>query len=148
MFYDQKGLASAARGWWMMGLFGHDRAAVLDGGLPKWLAEGRPAESGDARRAGRRRPSARISAPTRLRGIGDMLANVAQAARTGAGRPRRRPLHRRGAGAARRHALRPYPGRANLPYTELLAPDQTLLPPDALRARFGAGRAWTAAGRW
>jgi hypothetical protein len=32
VFYDQKGLASAARGWWMMGLFGHDRAAVLDGG--------------------------------------------------------------------------------------------------------------------
>jgi len=29
VFYDQKGLASAARGWWMMGLFGHDRAAVL-----------------------------------------------------------------------------------------------------------------------
>jgi hypothetical protein len=35
VFYDQKGLASAARGWWLMGLFGHDAAAVLDGGLAK-----------------------------------------------------------------------------------------------------------------
>jgi len=41
VFYDQKGIASSARGWWMMGLFGHDSVAVLDGGLPKWRAEGR-----------------------------------------------------------------------------------------------------------
>jgi thiosulfate/3-mercaptopyruvate sulfurtransferase len=46
VFYDQKGLASAARGWWLMGLFGHDDAAVLDGGLPKWLKEGRPVRQG------------------------------------------------------------------------------------------------------
>ena len=32
VFYDQKGIASSARGWWLMGLFGHDQAAVLDGG--------------------------------------------------------------------------------------------------------------------
>ena len=44
VFYDQKGLASAARGWWLMGLFGHDNAAVLDGGLPKWQREGRKTE--------------------------------------------------------------------------------------------------------
>ena len=48
VFYDQKGLASAARGWWLMGLFGHDNAAVLDGGLPKWLKEGRPVHDGEA----------------------------------------------------------------------------------------------------
>ncbi len=47
VFYDQKGLASAARGWWLMGLFGHDNAAVLDGGLPKWIREGRPVERGE-----------------------------------------------------------------------------------------------------
>ena len=45
IFYDQKGLASAARGWWMMGLFGHDKAAILDGGLPKWRAESHPTEA-------------------------------------------------------------------------------------------------------
>ena len=46
VFYDGKGVASAPRGWWMMGLLGHDAAYVLDGGLPKWLAEGRPTEAG------------------------------------------------------------------------------------------------------
>src|SRR3954471_23589446 len=48
VFYDQKGLASAARGWWLMGLFGHDQAAVLDGGLPKWQRENRPLGDGQA----------------------------------------------------------------------------------------------------
>ncbi|MBC7801732.1 MAG: sulfurtransferase, partial [Gemmatimonadaceae bacterium] len=46
VFYDQKGLASAPRGWWMMGLFGHDQAFVLDGGLPKWVREGRATATG------------------------------------------------------------------------------------------------------
>jgi thiosulfate/3-mercaptopyruvate sulfurtransferase len=39
--YD-KGEYAAARVWWMIRIFGHDKVAVLDGGLPKWLAEGRP----------------------------------------------------------------------------------------------------------
>jgi thiosulfate/3-mercaptopyruvate sulfurtransferase len=51
IFYDQKGLQSSARGWWLMKLFGHEKTAVLDGGLPKWLAEGRTTESGDAKPA-------------------------------------------------------------------------------------------------
>lgn len=46
--YDSHGLMSAARPWWTFRVFGHDRVAVLDGGLPKWLAEGRPVESGPA----------------------------------------------------------------------------------------------------
>src|SRR5580698_9405901 len=48
VFYDQKGLASAARGWWLMRVFGHEQAAVLDGGLPKWQREGRTADAGAA----------------------------------------------------------------------------------------------------
>ena len=47
--YDVYGLQSAARTWWMFRLFGHDRVAVLDGGLKKWTAEGRPVESGAER---------------------------------------------------------------------------------------------------
>jgi thiosulfate/3-mercaptopyruvate sulfurtransferase len=38
----------ATRLWWMLRVFGHDRAAVLDGGFQKWLAEGRPVEHGPA----------------------------------------------------------------------------------------------------
>jgi thiosulfate/3-mercaptopyruvate sulfurtransferase len=134
VFYDQKGLASAARGWWMMGLFGHDRAAVLDGGLPKWKAEGRPLETGDARpiATGSFRPDFRA---TRLRGIGDVLANTA----TG----RELVLDARAAGRFTGKVPEPrpgmrsghIPGAANLPYTELLAADQTMLPPAALRER-------------
>jgi thiosulfate/3-mercaptopyruvate sulfurtransferase len=40
--YDQRGIFSSARVWWMFRVFGHDDVAVLDGGLPKWLAEHRP----------------------------------------------------------------------------------------------------------
>jgi len=137
VFYDQKGLASAARGWWMMGLFGHDRAAVLDGGLPKWQAEGRPVEAGDPTSAtpAEFRPDLRA---TRLRGVGDILANVATQAEL--------VLDARAAGRFTGAVPEPragmrsghMPRAANMPYTELLAGDQTLLPPAALRARFAA----------
>ena len=40
--YDGMGLFSAARPWWMLNSFGHENVFVLDGGLPKWMAEGRP----------------------------------------------------------------------------------------------------------
>ncbi|WP_432450368.1 3-mercaptopyruvate sulfurtransferase [Aliiroseovarius marinus] len=42
--YDGMGLFSAARVWWMFRLMGHKDIAVLDGGLPKWQAEGHPIE--------------------------------------------------------------------------------------------------------
>ena len=45
--YDRLGLFSAARVWWLFRYFGHRQVAVLDGGLPKWLAEKRPVESGE-----------------------------------------------------------------------------------------------------
>ena len=137
VFYDQKGLSSAARGWWLMGLFGHDDAAVLDGGLPKWRAEGRAVESGAPTPAvpAHFRPHFR---PTRLRGIGDILTNLdrrgevvldARAAGRFAGSA---PEPRPGMRAWR------IPGSRNLPYTELLNPDGTFRPPAELRARFAA----------
>jgi thiosulfate/3-mercaptopyruvate sulfurtransferase len=43
--YDANGLSSAGRAWWMLRLFGHDKVALLDGGLPKWKAEGRVLET-------------------------------------------------------------------------------------------------------
>ena len=44
--YDGAGLFSAPRIWWMLTIFGARSVHVLDGGLPKWRAEGRPLESG------------------------------------------------------------------------------------------------------
>jgi thiosulfate/3-mercaptopyruvate sulfurtransferase len=138
VFYDQKGLFSAARGWWLMGLFGHDEAAVLDGGLPKWLREGGPVESGAPAPPvpGRFQASFRAE---RLRGIGDMMRPD----------PGRVALDARAAGRFHGTAPEPrpgipsghMPGSTSLPFTELLNADGTMLPPEQLCARFAAAGA-------
>jgi thiosulfate/3-mercaptopyruvate sulfurtransferase len=45
--YDSVGLYSAARVWWTFRIFGVKKAFILDGGLPKWKAEGRPLQTGE-----------------------------------------------------------------------------------------------------
>ncbi len=136
VFYDQKGLSSAARGWWMMGLFGHDRAAVLDGGFPKWIADGLPVsnELTSVTEPAVFRPDFRAG---RLRGIGDVAANLPTGAEL--------VLDARAAGRFAGTSPEPragmrsghIPGSHSLPFTELLRADQTFLDLDALRARFG-----------
>jgi thiosulfate/3-mercaptopyruvate sulfurtransferase len=49
--YDSFGLFSAARVWWNFRSMGHEAASVLDGGLPRWTAEGHPLETGWRTRA-------------------------------------------------------------------------------------------------
>ena len=72
--YDVRGVVSAARVWWTFRVFGHDRIAVLDGGLAKWRAEGRPVESGEATPLARRfTPRYR---PELVRDVGAMRANL------------------------------------------------------------------------
>jgi thiosulfate/3-mercaptopyruvate sulfurtransferase len=46
VLYDDSPLKSAARAWWMLTIFGAHEVAILDGGIAKWKAEGRPLESG------------------------------------------------------------------------------------------------------
>jgi thiosulfate/3-mercaptopyruvate sulfurtransferase len=137
VFYDQKGLASAARGWWLMGLFGHDNAAVLDGGLPKWLKEARPTQDGEpaAAAAATFRPDYRAG---QLRGVGDILRNVSSGAEQvvdarAAGRftgaiPEPRAGMRSG------HI----PGSVSLPYTDLLHADGTFRSAGEVRGLFEA----------
>ncbi len=137
VFYDQKGLASAARGWWLMELFGHDQAAVLDGGLPKWVRESRPTGdgAGAAPAAGVFRPDYRAS---QVRGIGDILRNVHSHSEL--------VLDARAAGRFTgavpepREGMRSghIPGSASVPYTDLLKPDGTFKPAGEVRARFEA----------
>jgi thiosulfate/3-mercaptopyruvate sulfurtransferase len=136
VFYDQKGIASSPRGWWMMGLFGHDQASVLDGGLPKWLREGRPVEAGLPAPPAPAAFQATFRA-TRLRGIGDMLAggelvlDARPAGRFAGSAPEPRPELPSG------HI----PGSRNIPSSSLLHPDGTMLDPAALRASFAAAGA-------
>jgi thiosulfate/3-mercaptopyruvate sulfurtransferase len=47
--YDSTGLFSAPRVWWTFRIFGAKSVYILDGGLPKWKAEGRPTETGDTK---------------------------------------------------------------------------------------------------
>lgn len=139
VFYDQHGLRASPRGWWMMRLFGHERAAVLDGGLPKWQREGRPVETGDAPDA---TPATFIPdmVAKRLAGIGDIKRIVRQGggealildARSKARFDGTAPEPR--AGLPSGHM----PGAASLPAADLVNPDGTMKDVATLKALFAA----------
>ena len=140
IFYDQKGLQSSARGWWLMKLFGHEKAAVLDGGLPKWLAEGRATESGDAKQAAPSSYTPDFRADL-VKGIGDVKRIIANGSalildarakgRFDGSAPEPRP------GLPSGHM----PGAKSVPFNELLNADFTMKDAAALRARFAAAGA-------
>ncbi|GGE47799.1 sulfurtransferase [Agaricicola taiwanensis] len=137
VFYDQKGLASAARGWWLMRLFGHDKASVLDGGLPKWIREGRALEQGHVTPTASLGYRADFRAGM-LRGIGDMLDNATS--------QKELVLDARPAGRFTGEVPEPragmrgghIPGSTNIPASEILNADHTVRTPEALRALFSA----------
>ena len=131
------GLMSAGRAWWMLRAFGHDNVAALDGGLKKWLAEGRPVTDAapKPRDAG---PFEAKLRPSLLRTLDDMRAIVASgtsqiADARGAGRFAGRDAEPR-AGLRSGHM----PGARNVPFTTLLRADGTLKEPAALREAFEA----------
>jgi thiosulfate/3-mercaptopyruvate sulfurtransferase len=134
--YDSRGVVSAARVWWTFRAFGHDAVAVLDGGLLRWRAEGRPLESG----APAPRPR-RFTARLRRRLVRDLAA-----IRSNLTTRRAQVLDARSRGRfdgtepEPRAGLRPghIPGSLNLPYEQLYRADGTILGPDALRRQFEA----------
>ena len=129
--YDTRGVISAARVWWTFRAFGHARVAVLDGGLPKWQAEGRPVETG-VPAPKPRRFTARLHRSL-VRDLAQMRANLASR--------REQVLDARSHGRfigtepEPRPGLRGghIPGSLNLPYDQLYRKDGTLLPPDDLQ---------------
>ena len=132
--YDQTGLTSAARAWWMFRVMGHREVVVLDGGLPKWISEGRPVDD--------REPPARerhFSARLDHELLRDR-AGVARALESG----REQVVDARPAPRFRGEAPEPRPGLAsghmpgarNLPSSALFAADGTMLPPNALARVF------------
>src|SRR5580704_9973568 len=72
--YDSGGWVAAPRAWWMFLSFGHRDVRVLDGGLQKWLLEGRAVESGDVKPTPGR-ASATFD-PSYVRSKDQVLANV------------------------------------------------------------------------
>jgi thiosulfate/3-mercaptopyruvate sulfurtransferase len=139
VFYDQKGLASAARGWWLMRLFGHHHAAVLDGGFPKWVKEGRATEAGPPASPASASFVADFQAEL-VRGIGDVKRIVRQG---GGGAL---ILDARAKGRFDGTAPEPrlglpsghMPGAASVPFNLLLNDDQTMKDKAALHAIFAA----------
>jgi len=132
--YDGAGLFSAARVWWLFRLMGQVNVAVLDGGLPKWTAEGRPLEDLPPVIRDRHmtvrvqnqlvRDVTQVSSAAKL---GDHEIIDARAADRFRGEaPEPRPGMRAG------HI----PGSKNVPFTTLLNDDGTMKDPDALRSLF------------
>lgn len=134
--YDSHGLFSAARVWWLFKLMGQHQIVVLDGGLPKWQAEGHAVTS-EAPVIRDRHMTVSIEG-WRSRDV----TEVAHAAKLGDHSiiDARAPARFRGEAAEPRPGLRAghIPGARNLHYADLLAADGTLKAPAALRAAFEA----------
>jgi thiosulfate/3-mercaptopyruvate sulfurtransferase len=134
--YDNNRYSASARAWWMLRVFGHPEVAVLDGGLAKWLAEGRPVDD---------RPvvprEAHFTARQNhllVRDLEQIRANLVARreqlvdARSGGRFAGTEPEPR--AGLRGGHI----PQSLNLPHLDLIAGDGTLLPAEPLRRRFAA----------
>jgi len=135
VLYSADNMQWATRVWWMLRAFGFDRAAVLDGGLQKWRAEGRalstdPASYPPATFTAKPRPALIAGRDAVLAALDDPGTVIVNALR--------RDLH---SGESERHYGRPgrIPGSVCLPAGELLdADDNTFLPAVEARARFAA----------
>jgi len=134
--YDGAGLFSAARVWWLFKLMGKPDIAVLDGGFPKWQAEGRPVE--DLAPLARDR---HMTAQRQSHLVKD-VTQVAQAAKLRDWQivDARSPARFRGEEPEPREGLRAghIPGSCNLHYRALLDDDGTMKDAAGLRAAFDA----------
>jgi len=134
--YDGVGLGGAPRVWWTFRVFGANNVFILDGGLPKWRAEGRPLQAGAVTRAPRtfraKRDNAVIAAVADIqRALAQKSAQVVDA----------RPADRfRGEAPEPRPGLRSghMPGALNVPSTAL-AENGRLIAPERIAQVFAAG---------
>jgi thiosulfate/3-mercaptopyruvate sulfurtransferase len=133
--YDGLGLYGAARVWWTLRIFGAEKVYVLDGGLPKWKAEGRPVDSGSASRP----PRAFRARLNRV--MVAAVPDVQQALASGAAQvvDARAGDRFRGEVPEPRAGLRSghMPGARNVPYGEVLE-NNRLAAPDKIAAAFKA----------
>ncbi len=134
--YDGAGLFSAARVWWLFRLMGQTNIAVLNGGFPKWQADGRPTEDLPPVIKDRHmtvrfqnhlvRDVTQVSRASKLANA--QIVDARSAARFAGTAPEPREGLRAG------HI----PGSRNVPYSDLLNDDQTMKSPAEARAVFTA----------
>ncbi|HXF87861.1 MAG TPA: 3-mercaptopyruvate sulfurtransferase [Xanthobacteraceae bacterium] len=134
--YDGVGLGGAPRVWWTFRVFGAKKVFVLDGGLPKWKAEGRPLESGMTKR-----PARRFNAMLDTSKVA-MLSDVQLALANGSAQVvDARPAERfRGQAPEPRPGIKSghMPGALNVPSTTLVQ-EGRLVPPEKIAQAFAAG---------
>lgn len=134
--YDDSPIKSATRAWWMLTLFGAHDVAILDGGIAKWKAEGRPLQTGKPNL--RHRHFTAWKDDKAVRDKGDILANIDS--------KQAELVDARGVDRFTGEApdIRPgipsghIPGSRNLPYGNLFNADGTWKRGDALQAEFDA----------
>jgi thiosulfate/3-mercaptopyruvate sulfurtransferase len=129
--YDNSPVRTAARGWFTLRHFGAEQVAILDGGFQKWMAEGRPTESGEpppreAHFESSERRSEVFTKQQILAGAGCAVADARGKGRFEATEPEPRP------GIAGGHI----PGARNLPFGQLYNGDGTFKSAAELRRLF------------
>ncbi|HET9811461.1 MAG TPA: sulfurtransferase [Sphingomicrobium sp.] len=134
--YDNSPVRTAARGWFMLRHFGADKVAILDGGFQKWVAEGRPVESGkpEPRVAGfdaNERSGDVVTKQQILAGVGLPLVDARGAPRFEGSEADPRP------GIAAGHI----PGARNLPFSALYNEDGTFRSREEIRRLFDSAAA-------
>ena len=134
--YDGIGLGGAPRVWWTFRVFGAKNVFILDGGMPKWKAEGRPVETGASKLAPRAF-AAELNTSV-VANVSDvqmaLLQDTAQVVDA-------RPANRfRGEAPEPRPGVRPghMPGALNVPVSELVQ-DGRLIAPEKIAQTFAAG---------
>lgn len=134
VLYDDSPLASATRAWWLLKLFGAHDVALLDGGLAKWKAEGRPLEMGNHTLRHRHFTVWRDANAVRTKEqmLGNLDSNTEQVVDA---RPAKRFT---GEDRDPRPGMAPghIPGSRSLPHSQLFNADGTWKQGDALRAAF------------
>jgi thiosulfate/3-mercaptopyruvate sulfurtransferase len=129
--YDNSPIHTSARGWFMLRHFGARHVAILDGGLPKWVAEGRPTESGEPQPREARFEVAEnrgevVTKQELLGGMREPLLDARGKARFEGAEADPRP------GVAAGHI----PGARNLPFSALYAADGSFKPREEIERLF------------
>ncbi len=124
----------AARPWWMLRYLGHDAVAVLDGGFPKWVREGRPVRAGEEHR------TAATFAPALRAEMRVPVDTVAAASQSGALRliDARAPERFEGKNETLDKAAGHIPGAANYFFKQNFTAEGTMLPPGELASALTA----------